>query len=74
MSATEEEVQGIASMKKWNWKHAGRPGEVRWPVGPKGEEWVLEGVAREQVYGHDGGEGGGRGAGGDGRLRRHHSG
>lgn len=29
---------GIDRMKKWNWKHAGHPGEARFPVGPKGEE------------------------------------
>lgn len=40
---------GIDRMKKWNWKHAGHPGEAAFPVGPKGEEYVLEGVAAEQV-------------------------
>lgn len=49
MYATEEETAGISKMKKWDWKHAGHPGEAAVPVGPRDEKWHFEGVALEQV-------------------------
>jgi hypothetical protein len=42
MSSSEEEQVKIKALRKWDFKHAGRPGEAPLPVGPRDEKWDIE--------------------------------